>query len=197
MQEGIDLAGEQMVYCDTDSIKTLGPVDIKRINDYREKLAKAYQAVEKDRKGLDHPIGIFEYEGKYDKFVSCGAKRYAYIQNGRMGITVAGVTKQVDEKTEYINSVTGEKYNPTFAEEELGSLENFHEGMTWEKAGGIVAVYNDHDDFNYTDPATGKTVHIGKNVSLIPSTYKMTYTDDYKTLLYELDLYGEYIDKRE
>lgn len=197
LQEGIDLAGRQMVYCDTDSIKTLGPVDIERINGYRRKLAKAYGGVEPDRNGDLHYIGIFEYEGTYDKFVSCGAKRYAFEKNGRMGITVAGVTKQVDEETEYTNPVTGEKYHPTFAEEELGSLENFHEGVKWTKAGGVAAVYNDHDDFMYTDPETRRQVHIGKNVALVPSTYEMTYSKDYETLLTELDLYGEYLDKRE
>ena len=81
--------------------------------------------------------------------------------------------------------------------EELGSLENFKEGMKWVKAGGIAAVYNDNDDFNYTDPATGNQVHIGKNVSLVPSTYEMTFEKDYKKLLFELDLYGEYLDRRE
>ena len=186
LQEGIDLAGKQMVYCDTDSIKTEGPVDIERINGYRRKLAKAYGGVEKDRKGQDHFIGIFEYEGTYDRFISCGAKRYAYEQDGHMSITVAGVTKEVNEET-----------GVPFAVEELGCLENFHEGMKWVKAGGIAAVYNDHDDFMYTDPESGQQLHIGKNVALVPSTYEMTYENDYRKLLFELDLYGEYLDKRE
>ena len=186
LQEGIDLAGKQMVYCDTDSIKTEGPVDIERINGYRRKLARAYGGVEKDRKGQDHFIGIFEYEGTYDRFISCGAKRYAYEQDGHMSITVAGVTKEVNEET-----------GIPFAVEELGSLENFHEGMKWVKAGGIAAVYNDHDDFMYTDPESGQQLHIGKNVALVPSTYEMTFESDYRKLLFELDLYGEYLDKRE
>ena len=186
LQEGIDLAGKQMVYCDTDSIKTEGPVDIERINGYRRKLAKAYGGVEKDRKGIDHYIGIFEYEGTYDRFISCGAKRYAYEQDGHMTITVAGVTKEVNEET-----------GIPFAVEELGCLENFHEGMKWIRAGGIAAVYNDHDDFMYTDPESGRQLHIGKNVALVPSTYEMTFESDYRKLLFELDLYGEYLDKRE
>ena len=186
LQEGIDLAGDKMVYCDTDSIKTEGPVDIERINGYRRKLARIYKGVEKDRKGEEHYIGIFEYEGTYDRFISCGAKRYAYEQDGHMSITVAGVTKEINEET-----------GIPFAVEELGSLENFKEGMKWVKAGGIAAVYNDQDDFNYTDPETGRQIHIGKNVSLVPSTYEMTFEKDYKKLLFELDLYGEYLDRRE
>lgn len=186
LQEGIDLAGDKMVYCDTDSIKTLGPVDIERINDYRRKLAKVYGGVEADRNGENHYIGIFEYEGKYDRFISCGAKRYAYEKDGNISITVAGVTKQVNEET-----------GVPFAVEELKALENFHEGMKWIQAGGIAAVYNDHDDFMYTDPESGNQVHIGKNVALVPSTYEMTYANDYTKLLLELDLYGEYLDRRE
>lgn len=186
LQEGIDLAGDKMVYCDTDSIKTLGPVDIERINGNRRKLAKVYKGVEKDRNGVDHAIGIFEYEGKYDRFISTGAKRYAYEKDGQMSVTVSGVTQQINEET-----------GIPFAVEELGALENFKEGMKWVKAGGIAAVYNDDDDFNYTDPETGNSVHIGKNVALVPSTYEMTYEKDYKKLLFELDLYGEYLDKRE
>lgn len=175
-----------MVYCDTDSIKTLGPVDINRINAERMKRAKISGGVARDRKGKDHYIGIFEYEGTYDRFVSCGAKRYAYEQDGEMHITVAGVTKQINEKT-----------GIPFAVEELGCLENFKEGMTWVKAGGIAAVYNDHDDFNYTDPASGKQLRITSNVALVPSTYEMTFETDYKKILYEMDLYGEYMDRRE
>ena len=83
-----------------------------------------------------------------------------------------------------------------FAVEELGCLENFREDFTWYKAGGVLAVYNDFDNFDYTDPETGRSVHIGKNVALCPSSYKMTYEKNYKDLLTELKLYGEYIDER-
>ena len=176
-----------MVYCDTDSIKTLGPVDIERINDYRRKLAKAYQAVEKDRKGHEHPIGIFEFEGVYDGgFVSCGAKRYAYEAEGHMSVTVSGVSKAINEET-----------GIPFAVEELGKLENFHEGFIWRKSAGTMAVYNDEDKFDYVDPDSGNSVYVTKNVAIVPTTYEMTFAKDYKRLLQEIDLYGEYKKARE
>ena len=84
-----------------------------------------------------------------------------------------------------------------FAVEELKCLENFKPGMTWKKAGGTMAVYNDNDDFYYTDPDTGKQVHITKNVAIIPTTYKLTYAKDYEQLLGEIQLYGEYQSERE
>ena len=186
LQEAIDQAGERVVYCDTDSIKVLGKIDLTGINEHRQKLAETNNAYSDDRYGVRHYVGVFELDGHYDRFVTCGAKRYAYESKGHLSVTVSGVSKAVNEDT-------GE----TYAVEELGRLENFQEDFTWHTAAGNRAVYNDHDDFDYTDPETGKSVHIGKNVAIIPTTYKMTYAKDYKLLLKEVALYGEYKSLRE
>ena len=58
-------------------------------------------------------------------------------------------------------------------------------------------IYNDNDDLYYTDPDTGKSVHITKNVAIVPTTYKMTYAKDFELLLGEIKLYGEYKSERE
>ena len=137
--------------------------------------------------GERHYIGLFEDDGHYRQFITQGAKRYAYIKdNGKMGVTVAGVTKTINEET-----------GISFAVEELKTLERFKPGMIWEKAGGTMAVYNDADDFDYADAETGKTVHISKNVAIIPTTYKMTYSRDYALLLSEIQLYTEFRKERE
>ena len=81
--------------------------------------------------------------------------------------------------------------------EELKTLKRFKPGMKWVKAGGTQAVYNDADDFDYTDQASGKTVHISKNVSIIPSTYVMTHSRDYALLLSQIQLYSEFRKERE
>ena len=99
---------------------------------------------------------------------------------------MAGVSKAVNEKT-----------GIPFAVEELGKLENFKaghyeiknrkrvfvEGMVWHEAAGVMAIYNDDDDFYYTDPESGQQVYIGKNVAMIPTTYEMTLSKDYYLLL--------------
>ena len=150
-----------------------------------------------DMKGNRHYIGVFEPDGHYRQFITQGAKRYAYIDDrGRMGVTVAGVSKQLDEETEWIDE-DGEIYNPSFAVEELKSLDRFKPGIKWKKAGGTQAVYNDADDFDYTDKDSGNTVHISKNVSIIPSTYIMTHSRDYARLLTEIQLYSEFRKERE
>ena len=187
LQRAIKLCGSQIVYCDTDSVKTIGPVPIDKLNDEYLKNAKKVKAYADDKNGKRHYIGLFEDDGHYQKFITQGAKRYAYINdNGKMGVTVSGVTKKINEKT-----------GVPFAVEELETLERFQPGMIWKEAGGTMAVYNDNDNFDYTDPETGKTVRITKNVAIIPSTYEMTYSKDYKLLLTNIALYGQYKKERE
>lgn len=186
LQSAIDLCGDKILYCDTDSVKTIGPAPITSLNDKLLKKAIAAKAYADDRDGNRHYIGLYEQDAHYDRFITQGAKRYAYEQDGKLHVTVSGVTKQR-------NDDTGEY----FAVEELKTLERFRVGMTWIKAGGTMAVYNDNDDFDYTDPETGKVVHCTKNVAIIPTTYKMTYARDYELLLNEIKLYGQYKSERE
>ncbi len=175
-----------LMYCDTDSVKVIGQVNITALNAEYLENAKRAGAYADDRKGERHYIGLFEQDAHYNRFVTQGAKRYAYEKDGHLGVTVSGVTKEVNEKT-----------GIPFAVEELQKLENFVPGMLWEKAGGTMAVYNDNDDFDYVDPETGAIVHIGKNVSIVESTYKLTFTRDYTKLLENIKLYGQYKKERE
>ena len=186
LQMAIKLCGDRIVYCDTDSVKVIGNIDISRLNEKLKAKAIQSKAYADDMKGERHYIGMFEPDGHYDQFITQGAKRYAYMSDGHIGVTVAGVSKKVNEKT-----------GIPFAVEELKSLDRFRVGMTWRKAGGTISVYNDADDFDYTDPATGKTIHITKNVAIVPSTYVMTYAKDYRLLLNEIQLYGDYQRERE
>lgn len=200
LQEGIDLAGwDRMVYCDTDSIKVIGELDLTELNNKRIALAKRAGAFAKDSKGVEHYMGVFEEDAHYTNgFISTGAKRYAYIKGVckyadscptypkcKMGITVSGVSKKVNEKT-----------GIPFAVEELGSLENFREGFEWKESAGTMAVYNDEDQFVYEAPDGSGSVVISPNVAILPTTYKMGFSKDYSELLTDMILYGEYVDKR-
>lgn len=198
LHKAIKLCGKQIIYCDTDSVKTKGPVPIHKLNDVLKKAAIRNRAFADDMNGERHYIGLFEQDAHYEKFITQGSKRYAFIKNGKLGVTVSGVTREINEET-----------GVPFAAEELGCLENFHpavydkngkvisKAMVWRRAAGTMAVYNDIDDFDYTDPETGKTVHITKNVSIIPSTYVMTHSRDYRKLLDgSVKLYGVYQKER-
>ena len=186
LQDAIKLCGDRIVYCDTDSVKVIGDIDISKLNDKLMQKAIQSKAYADDMNGKRHYIGLFEFDGHYDQFITQGAKRYAYSSGGKLGITVAGVSTKINEET-----------GISFAVEELKTLNRFRVGMTWRKAGGSISVYNDSDDIDYTDPESGNTIHIGKNVAIVPSTYVMTYSKDYRLLLNEIQLYGDYQRERE
>lgn len=172
----------KLLYCDTDSIKVAGNIPIEKLNGPYLKNAKTMKAFADDRKHKRHYIGLFEPDAHYQRFITQGAKRYAYEKDGgKMGITVAGVSKNINEKT-----------GIPFAVEELGRLEKFVPGMVWKNAGGTIAVYNDEDDFELVDDETGRSIHIGKNVSIVESTYTMMLGRDYGELLENIKLYGQY-----
>lgn len=185
LQEAIDLIGfDRMVYCDTDSVKMIGTVDLSGINKKREQLATRQGAVAVDRKGTAHYMGVFEYEGTYDQFITQGAKRYAYVLNGKMGVTVSGVSKKINPET-----------GIPIAVEELQDLKNFKDGMIWRESAASLSVYNDEDNFYYkVDEDRG--VMITPNIAILPNTYQMGFSKDYTALLQDVELYGEYIDRR-
>ena len=102
----IDKQGDN-VYYDTDSCKQLNTVkyieyfnsyNIKIINDTRKALKYHSIPLEKmcpkDKKGNRHFIGIWEQEKTYDRFITQGAKRYAYQYADKViHCTVSGVPK--------------------------------------------------------------------------------------------------------
>ena len=102
-------AGEDYVYCDTDSVKMLNPEKhekffkdyntnmklklIKMCNHYNIPLAMCHP---KTKKGEEKWIGVWEDEGVYRKFRTIGAKRYM-VENskGEFSFTISGVNKKI------------------------------------------------------------------------------------------------------
>lgn len=202
LQEYIDLVPydpetgiSNAVYIDTDSVKYIGTVDDKNINNRLKRLSKKEINSAPDLNGKEHPIGVFEQDGFYKRFITWGAKRYAYEDKDGLHVTVSGVTgarhllndiTPETDKAIYHNPDGSMKDEIPWEIDELGCLENFKPGMVWDKAGGVMAVYNDHDDFLYTDPDTGKQVHITSNVAIVPTTYTMTITEGYDDLINDI-----------
>lgn len=162
LEDGIRLAGDNFIYCDTDSVKYIGDIDFSAYNNERIKASKRSGAYATDPKGVTHYMGVFEQEKSYDRFITLGAKKYAYEQDGKIGITVAGVSKKDGAK-------------------ELGCLENFRPDFEFKLAGGLESVYNDKAYGNYC--VDGRDIYIGQNICLRPSTYKIGLSDDYSLLL--------------
>lgn len=83
---------DKVVYCDTDSMKLKEGYDKSIIEDYNKFVVKKLQHVSKlleipfekfapkDSKGEKHILGVFDNDGKYDEFITQGAKKYAYTK---------------------------------------------------------------------------------------------------------------------
>lgn len=166
LEEGIKLAGDGFVYCDTDSVKYIGNIDWSKYNDKMLKIAKKNGAFATDPKGNIHYMGIFEDEGEYEKFATLGAKKYCFVKNGKTHTTIAGVTKRKG----------GQEL------EKFGGIDAFKPGFIFVEAGGTEAVYNDKPDITELT-FEGKTIPITSNIVIKDSSYTLGITAEYERLL--------------
>lgn len=167
LQEGMDIVGpDKIVYCDTDSIKYVGDADFSEYN--RSAIAAATDAgcYADDAKGKRHYMSVFEEDAFYTDFITWGAKKYAYCtERDGPHITVAGVPKE--------SGAVELLYN--------GGLPAFKPGFIWRDTNKLEAVYNDENVGWKT--IDGHRVNVTKNIVLRPTTYQLSLTDDYATIL--------------
>lgn len=113
---GIFEFGEDYIYSDTDSLKVVNAVNhLEYFSGYNLQLtikienACKYHGIPledlkpKTIKGVEKPIGVWDYEGTYSRFKSLGAKRYIYTSLNKnwedeIHITIAGLSKEKGAK---------------------------------------------------------------------------------------------------
>lgn len=161
-------AGKNGVYCDTDSIKYLGDIDLAEYNRAVKKLAREAGACAKDPGGTMHYMGVYERERSYAEFMTWGAKKYitTYKKGGPITTTIAGVSKKIGGTELAL----------------WGGFEAFKPGFTFSLAAGNMVVYNDHPavpDFE----VDGHRVHITRNLCICENTYTLGITDEYAKIL--------------
>lgn len=172
LQEGIDAAGDQFIYTDTDSVKFFPDEDIMqrfaKINRQRMQLAQKNGAFSYDPAGNIHYMGVFEDDGDYSEFKTLGAKKYVVRspRSGKIMATIAGATKV--------------KAGPEL--EKHGGVDAFREGFIFREAGGTDLIYNDLKEPIIIE-AEGRELRITSNVVIKESTYTVGLTADYLRLL--------------
>lgn len=176
------------VYMDTDSIKLVQGYDKTVFEKYNKSVEEKIKHVCKvrgieferyapsDIKGIPHLLGVFECEtGKgrsvtYDKFITQGAKKYAYEIDGEIHVTVSGVPKSGGAKC-------------------LKSLEEFRDDLIFdfENTNKLTLFYNDNqEEFEITDYLGNScTVKDKSGICMIPTTYKLGKALDYIELITE------------
>lgn len=172
---------EQVIYCDTDSIKLKKPFDISVIENYNKEVEKQVEKASKDLeipiekfapkdiKGKTHMLGLFDHDKSYSQFITQGAKKYAYIDRDdyKIHITVSGVPKE------------GAKA--------LKSLEDFKDGLVFDYkyTGKNLLQYNDEmEPFKLIDYKGKKyTVTDKFGCVILPTTYNLGKSLEYAKLL--------------
>lgn len=170
------------IYYDTDSDKMLNWKDhmslIDQLNQQADDELRAMcearnidfeRTRPKDIKGTAHPLGHFEFEGEYQKFITLGPKRYCDVnEKGKLEITVAGVNKH-------------------YGVEALdGDIDNFRKDLEfdYDEAHKMIVTYNkEQPEVVFTDDQGHEHVYTDLfGVCLRPTTYNMTVNEDYDGL---------------
>ncbi|HZJ98647.1 MAG TPA: DNA polymerase [Tissierellaceae bacterium] len=162
LEDGLNIAGLDAIYCDTDSVKFIGNHD-REFEAYNERLNN-----ECEEKGIRNYtevngkrfyMGIFDKEKGYDEFITLGAKKYAFLQNGKLGITVSGLSKK--KGAEEL--------------EKKGGLRRFQRNEVFYNSGRTIAQYNSAEVHDIT--VNGCTFSTASNLAIVDTTYTLGISD--------------------
>ena len=162
LEDGLNIAGLDTIYCDTDSVKYIGNHD-REFEEYNERLNK--ECEERGIKnyaevnGKRFYMGIFDKEKGYDEFITLGAKKYAFLQNGKLGITVSGLSKK--KGAEEL--------------EKKGGLRRFQRNEVFYNSGRTIAQYNSEKVHDIT--VDGCTFSTASNLAIVDTTYTLGISD--------------------
>lgn len=155
------------IYNDTDSCKFL---EYDKFKDKIEQLNK--EIIEKNESmdlvpkceinGRIFYMGVWEMEKNYEKFITFGAKKYAYNQEGEFYITVSGMNKEKGAKS-------------------IGCIENFQIGKTYHDVGRTTSWFND-DCIHYIE-VEGEKILTASNIGVLDTTYSLGITDEYLNVI--------------
>lgn len=177
LEDGLNIAGLDTIYCDTDSVKFIGNHD-KEFEAYNERLNK--ECEEKgirnytEVNGKRYYMGIFDKEKGYDEFITLGAKKYAFLQNGKLGITVSGLSKK--KGAEEL--------------EKKGGLRRFQRNEVFYNSGRTIAQYNSAEVHDIT--VNGCTFSTASNLAIVDTTYTLGITDTMLDIIIRLQGDNDY-----
>lgn len=172
LQKAIDKIGLDCVYIDTDSVKFVGHHDevFEQINQEMIEWCTQNDIINYVKVGTHkYFLGLYDKEKGYDAFVTLGAKKYAFKQNNKIGITVAGLNKKSGAQEL----------------ERKGGLSNFKIGTEFLDSGRKTVYYN--DDKKHFLSVQGCEIENASNIALVDTTYTLGMTDVMLSILNGLE----------
>ena len=111
-------------------------------------------------------------EGEYEEFATRGAKKYVCRKHGKLTATISGVSTRED----------GGRISGGMELEAAGGVKAFLKPVfEFKEAGGVELKYNDRKRFMVR--IDGHDLKIRECVTIAPSTYRLSDTDEYSDLL--------------
>ena len=172
LQKAIDKIGLDCVYIDTDSVKFVGEHDevFEQINQEMIDWCTTNDIINYVKVGdYKYFLGLYDKEKGYDEFVTLGAKKYAFKQTNKIGITVAGLNKKSGAQEL----------------ERKGGLSNFKIGTEFIDSGRKTVYYN--DDKKHFLTVQGCQIENASNIALVDTTYTLGMSDVMLSILNGLE----------
>lgn len=195
---GILEFGADYIYSDTDSIKVQNADKHKTyFNEYNKNITKKiYSCLDcygiehsfahpKTIKGVEKPIGVWDYEGDYTRFKTLGAKRYLVEKNGNIEITIAGVSKKAGKKYLLTNYKTLDDIFGAFTEHLRFPPHYDCEGKDCNGSGKLCHTYIDGQMSGYVVDYKGDNAPYFEEsgVHLENTDYTLTIDESFKKLI--------------
>ena len=175
------------IYSDTDSVKVLNYQNhMDYINNYNKSVIKKLKIMcehynidiamtkPKNIKGKEKQLGIWNFEGIYDKFKTIGAKRYLIEKDGDLEITVSGLNKK--KAIEYLKN----KYKDKI-------FDKFDDGLYIPPigTGKLTHTYIDNEISGYIKDYTGVSAYYNEYscVHMEGCDYDMSISETYVNYL--------------
>lgn len=172
LQKAIDKIGLDCVYIDTDSVKFVGHHDdvFEQINQEMIDWCTQNDIINYVNVG-NHKyfLGLYDKEKGYSEFITLGAKKYAFKQSNKIGITVAGLNKKSGAQEL----------------ERKGGLSIFKIGIEFFDSGRKTVYYN--DDKKHFLTVQGCQIENASNIALVDTTYTLGMTDVMLSILNGLE----------
>lgn len=174
LQGAIDMLGEAMVYCDTDSVKYKETLASRTLKDTLNKeiyedIAKCGKNCTVEYNGKEYTLGLWEDDGEYKYFKSLGAKKYCYVTpDDEIHVTVSGLSKAKAEEWFKENGGIG-KFTP-------GTV------IPTDYSGRTISTFNDRPNV-ITLKIGDEEIPVGANIVITDTTYEFGITEDYEKLL--------------
>lgn len=190
---GILAVGGDYIYSDTDSIKALNyDKHLNYVDAYNKNVLNKLEIMcnemkfdtalltPKTIKGVPKPLGVWEFEGNYNRFKTLGAKRYLVQEGEHYSLTVAGLSKA--NGMDYIKKECDNDSDAIF------NMFNDDLYIPSDKTGKMTHTYIDYEQAHQVTDYLGNTVteHALSGVHLGACDFTLSISKQYLKFLANL-----------